>query len=231
MSIPTLCKRFIKPANTLIALSLSMMVLSGCSQITTKAYATAGLGSTQYNPKLGKTQFVGNVDTRGNLVFISVGLALPAAAIISQMMRSRPRGAAAGQNPANEGKVLLELGYTDFGDFDFNGTWNTVPDVGTDEANAISASIGYSHPINNKVSVIGKLGVSHWKAEVNEVFGGTPESSSASGNDLMLGLGLNYKLNNTWGLRLEWERHQDVWDTDDADAIALKVIYNFGTDL
>jgi len=168
----------------------------------------------------------GSLETRASLAQLS--LIMFFSPVLIQRILGYSGAASASTASANKGKLFFEIGYTDLGDFDFNGTWLGTTDIGSENASLIKASIGYSHPINKKMSVLGKVGVSRWKNEVDEIFGGVPESSSMSGNDAHFGLGLSYKLNNSWGLRFEWERHKNIANADDVDAITFNVLYNFG---
>jgi hypothetical protein len=69
--------------------------------------------------------------------------------------------------------------------------------------------------------------------EEEEIFGGVPESHSASGSDTMFGFGLQSEVFKRCGLRFEWERFMNVGDEnqtgeDDIDVIWGSVIYFFG---
>jgi hypothetical protein len=129
-----------------------------------------------------------------------------------------------------------ELGYSDLGQTGFDGMWlgtgTPTTDVGTIDAKAWHAGAGYSYPLVRRLGIFGRVGYAFWDVDENEIFGGVPESHSASGQDLLFGGGLNVGLMKTLMLELEWSRYMNVGTKDetgegDVDAATATLVYRF----
>ena len=125
-----------------------------------------------------------------------------------------------------------ELGYSDLGETGFDGTWMGTSDVGTLEARAWHAAVGYSYPLVRRLGVFGRVGYAFWDVDENEVFGGVPESHSASGQDLLFGGGLNVALMKRLLLELEWSQYSNVGEKGetgegDVDATTAMLVFRF----
>ncbi len=113
----------------------------------------------------------------------------------------------------NFGKV----GGTDviFGTFEIKPTGFEVLAVGT-------------LPINPQFDVYGKLGLFSWDLDASDAFG----KISESGTDLTFGIGVKYNFAKNVGIRLEWQRYNDIGNesttgTSDSDFIGVGLVFKF----
>lgn len=83
-------------------------------------------------------------------------------------------------DPGVKEKVVLEVGYAKMGETTFDGLWEGVSDQGTIETDGIEASYGYRYPFSERFSAGGRPGAAYVDVQENEIYGGTPESHSAS---------------------------------------------------
>ena len=111
-----------------------------------------------------------------------------------------------------------EIGYHDFGEAKFTGP-------GFDEKVEGSAwelvGIG-ALPLGNAFSIYGKLGAYYGKFE------GGGESDSNTG--LTFGIGGQFDVMRNLGLRLEWQRYNDMGENDskaDLDVLSFGIVYRF----
>ncbi|ANM30396.1 hypothetical protein ABI59_13670 [Acidobacteria bacterium Mor1] len=108
----------------------------------------------------------------------------------------------------------VEGGYADLGETDFDGTFlfngSPVSDVGNIEATAWEASALYEHDSEGKVAFLARIGAARFDVEENEIFGGVPEFSEASGTSPLIGVGATVDLAGRFGLRFEGRRYFDV---------------------
>ncbi len=119
----------------------------------------------------------------------------------------------------------VELEYTDFGELTYDGTWLGTSDSGTVESTGISAAIVGVMPLSETYSLIARAGVLSWDSEDNEVYAGTPSSSSDTGTDVFFGIGGQAALSPHFALRAEWDRWE-IWD-DNLDTFLIRALYFF----
>ena len=114
----------------------------------------------------------------------------------------------------------VEAGYTDLRETSANSTLGRVTADGSRTYVAAKASM----PVNQQVSLYGKLGVAYSKTDVNY----TTASFDQSDTEAYGALGAKYKLNEQVALTLEYERYGKKKDFGaKADAIALGAQYSF----
>jgi hypothetical protein len=125
----------------------------------------------------------------------------------------------------------VEIAYVDLGDASYSGVF-TVPGIGTFpvtggkvEASGFNLSGMASFPASAAVSIFGKMGVFLWDLEASDTTGGLPFATSASGNDLSFGFGLDYRVNANWALRAEWESFK--LEDESARLISIGIVYRF----
>lgn len=131
----------------------------------------------------------------------------------------------------------LEGGYFELGQFGYTAT--TVPAgtlIGTLKIKGINLDAVGILPINEKLSVFGRLGMQY--AQVNDTFANTgavatPQNASPSKNatNLKLGMGLQYNFNRSLAMRLEGERYRindAVGSKGDINMLSLGLVYQFG---
>jgi OOP family OmpA-OmpF porin len=120
----------------------------------------------------------------------------------------------------------VELGYVDLGEVSAS---HPVFGSGKIEAKGIELVGVLAFPINQQFSVFGKLGVFRWDVDASGF--GSP-SESETGTDVTFGFGAKYNFTKNFGLRLEWQRYNDVGDEnttgkDDVDYFGASIIYKF----
>lgn len=98
--------------------------------------------------------------------------------------------------------LALELGYQQLGDVSLSSLGVT----GTVEAKAYDLSALGILPVNENISVYGRLGI--YYADVDLSIPGT--SMSGSGTDLVYGVGAQYDFKNGLGIRAEWQKYNGV---------------------
>jgi OOP family OmpA-OmpF porin len=76
-------------------------------------------------------------------------------------------------------------------------------------------------PLNERFSVIAKLGVWAWEADASA----GPVSGDDDDSDIMLGLGGEFNFTEALSARAEWERYSA--DDDDADLLGVSVVFSF----
>jgi len=123
--------------------------------------------------------------------------------------------------------IQMEVGYADLGEAKSSGATS-----GTAEVNGMTIQVVGTYAFNPSFSLIGRGGMNILNLEVNET---TPGLSSNEGDTDVawsLGLGAQYNLSKSVGLRAEWERYFDVGDADstgemDVDLISAGVVFKF----
>jgi hypothetical protein len=97
----------------------------------------------------------------------------------------------------------VEAGYTDFRNSDFNYTANGISGGGRTKGNSYYVAGKYNYPVNDQVSVYGKLGLQHSERKL--------ESAALNLKDTDTGaygaVGLQYNLNQQVALTAEYERY------------------------
>ena len=131
----------------------------------------------------------------------------------------------------------LEAGYFDLGQFGFTAT--TVPAgtlTGKIKLKGFNFDVVGSMPVADKFSVLGRLGLNYAKAQdefasTGVVNSPTTPSPSKSSMNYKAGMGLQYDLSKSMGLRAEAERYRiddAVGNKGDVNMFSLGFIYRFG---
>lgn len=127
--------------------------------------------------------------------------------------------------------LSLEGGYADLGESDADTIVLGIPVSADAEITGFFLSGIASWPINDSFSVFGKLGAIYWDVETDADGGGISVSEDENGTDLMFGVGAQYDFTDNIGIRAEWERFNDVGDSDtgesDIDLISGSLVYRF----
>jgi len=97
----------------------------------------------------------------------------------------------------------------------------------------IDANVGYRYPVTNAFSLGGRVGAAYADVDESEVFGGIPESNSASGTHPYGGVTARYRFNDRFTLGLNYDRYFDVGEKNktgegDIDVIGLQAEFWFG---
>jgi len=122
----------------------------------------------------------------------------------------------------------LELGYVDLGEATASGLGAT----------ASAKSKGFellgvgTYPINQQFDVYGKLGFFRWDLDLSASGPGGSISLSESGTDLTYGFGVKYSFTKNVGMRVQWQRYNDIGKeattgTSDVDVISVGVVFKF----
>jgi OOP family OmpA-OmpF porin len=123
--------------------------------------------------------------------------------------------------------IQMEVGYADLGEAKSSGATS-----GTAEVNGMTIQVVGTYAFNPSFSLIGRGGMNILNLEVNETTAGISSNDGDTDVAWSLGLGAQYNLSKSVGLRAEWERYFDVGDADstgemDVDLISAGVVFKF----
>ncbi len=130
--------------------------------------------------------------------------------------------------------LSAELGYVNLPDADFNGQTGGGAGLNGDiDTWGITAHAVGKIPIPigalDRISVLGKAGVVYWDRERNANLSAYDDDDS--GVDFAWGVGAEYTISDRIGIRGEWERFENVGDSDvgegDVDLWTVSVNYKF----
>ncbi|MCP4702249.1 MAG: outer membrane beta-barrel protein [Gammaproteobacteria bacterium] len=129
--------------------------------------------------------------------------------------------------------LAVEFAYVDLGEPSSNVVISEPVTVtlGT-EADSIGISLSAigTLALSNSLSALGKAGIYRWDTNVKALSGSLGSLSTVSeddsGTDLVYGVGLKYEFTGHLGVRVEWERYQDVSDID-FDLYSVSAFYRF----
>jgi len=122
----------------------------------------------------------------------------------------------------------LELGYAKLGDQTIRSATSSSRATST----AYLFDLVGNYDINESFSLLGKLGMHRWGVNDDTTKGAVGATNGADGFDFTYGMGVQYNVNKDVGLRMEWERindmgHEGTTGKIDADLITIGVIYRF----
>jgi hypothetical protein len=109
----------------------------------------------------------------------------------------------------------VQLGYVNLGEFDIDAVDDELEVTGWD----VTAVGSWPIPPNPNVVLFGKVGAFAWEADTSTL-------GDDDGTDLTFGLGAMYRMPNNIGLRAEWDRYQDVGETD-VDMLSAGLSFGF----
>lgn len=126
----------------------------------------------------------------------------------------------------------LELGYAKLGDQYITGLRSGVAASSRATSTAYLIDLIGNYDINDKFSLLGKAGIHRWGVNDDTTVGGVGATNGADGFDFTYGLGMQYNLNNDVGLRLEWDKvnnmgHEGTTGKIDASLISIGIVYKF----
>lgn len=129
--------------------------------------------------------------------------------------------------------IGIELAYVDLGEAEVSAT-SSAPVVGTAsvdaEADGFAFAVVARYPLNQQVDLFGKLGGFVWEVEggASVSVGGSTLALTGEddGNSVMFGLGAEYEFNDNIGIRAEWERFEQVANSD-VDMFSIGLEYDF----
>lgn len=115
--------------------------------------------------------------------------------------------------------MALEGGYYNLGESEEEDDYG-MRAVG--KTTGIGVAGVYSQPVADNFEVFGKLGAMFWTAEGEASIGTGDTKTSATdeedGTSVLFGLGANYKFDENWGIRGEWERYTAEYESIDKEA-------------
>ena len=100
-----------------------------------------------------------------------------------------------------------EIAYADLGEYTASSTGNYDVNI---KLKALTADLMAHQHVHPKWDFFAKLGVAYWKTDLSY----NDFTNSGSGDESKwgphIGLGFNYKINDSWMLGVEWEQYQNV---------------------
>ena len=106
--------------------------------------------------------------------------------------------------------------------------YDAGPVTGSVSVAGFSASAVGIIPVGERFDFLLKAGFTAWDADVsvsNSAFG--VASTTEDGTDLAYGLGAQFRFNDQFAVRGEWERFSNIIETD-GQLLSLSVQYSFG---
>lgn len=125
--------------------------------------------------------------------------------------------------------VVIDLGYSQVGDTEFDGLWQGVPDQGTIETEMFQASVGYRYPFTDRFSAGGRIGAAYVDVSESELFDGVPYSASASETIVYGGIVGRFAINKSWGVSMFYDHYPDVGEAGETGEGNLEM-YGIGVD-
>ena len=127
--------------------------------------------------------------------------------------------------------IAAEVGYSDLGKAKLSGIVLGLPASAEWKGTVWDFSAVGILPINQQFSVFGRLGLTAWSVDLNVTVAGLPGSASASGTDTTYGLGVQWDINNQFGLRGEWQQFQSLGDDNtgqsDVSVVGVSALMKF----
>jgi len=116
--------------------------------------------------------------------------------------------------------LAVEAGYGNYGTAVATGGGLTVEG----EVTSLQVAAVGSYPIDKAFSVTGKLGIAMSTVKATASFRGRSASAEEDSTDLVFGAGVRYNLNDSIGIRGQFER---INNDDPTDLLSVGVIFNF----
>ncbi|BCM26048.1 outer membrane beta-barrel protein [Methyloradius palustris] len=132
--------------------------------------------------------------------------------------------------------LAIEGGYIDLGKTSYSASYTGGNANAEAKARGVNLSVVYIYPINNDFSVFGKIGIidARVKASVVATGPGGTASASASSTDVKptIGFGATYNLNETVGIRAEYEFFNKLGNSDstgesNVNLVSAGLVYKF----
>jgi OOP family OmpA-OmpF porin len=127
--------------------------------------------------------------------------------------------------------ISMEVGYIDLGEVTYTGTR-----TGTRETNGMTTAIVGTYAISPSFTLSGRGGMNFLNTEVNGTIAGTPTLNTGDTDVVWsFGVGAQYNITPSVGLRLDWERFFEAGSSDynggtgeaDIDLFSAGVVYKF----
>ncbi len=124
--------------------------------------------------------------------------------------------------------ISMEVGYVNLGEAEVTDTTSS-----TASAHGMMMQIVGTYALNPSVTLIARGGMNVLNYEIDGPLAGTPNNNEGDTDVAWsLGLGAQYNLTKSMGLRMEWERYFKVGDADttgesDIDLITAGIVFKF----
>lgn len=138
----------------------------------------------------------------------------------------------------------IEFGYVKFGEY--SAHYPAFDETDKADASALFASVVGKANVANNISVIGRIGLDYWIADISAkaTVLGVPVSGSGDGSGISLffGFGMEMAISSKSAIRLEFERYNNVADGidvtfpgfgstevdgEDVDLMGVSILHNF----
>lgn len=121
--------------------------------------------------------------------------------------------------------IQMEAGYANLGEAKFSDATSSA----TAEVHGMTIQVVGTYAFNPSFSLIGRGGMNILNLEINDTAAGNVGDTDVAWS---LGLGAQYNLSESLGLRAEWERYFKVGDEDttgevDIDLFSASIVYTF----
>lgn len=122
--------------------------------------------------------------------------------------------------------ISMEVGYADLGTVDYAS-------LGTRETDGMIAQLVGTYALHPSLTLLARGGMNILNTEVNGAIAGTPVNNAGDTDvSWSFGLGGQYNVTQSVGVRVEWERYFEVGDPDDTgeadiDLISAGVVVKF----
>lgn len=127
--------------------------------------------------------------------------------------------------------ISMEVGYVDMGKVSYSGA-----KTGSREVNGMTLQLVGTYALNPSFSLMAIGGMNILNAEVNGTIAGTPTNNTGDTDVAWsLGLGAQYNITPSVGIRAQWERYFEVGSSSynggtgeaDVDLLSAGVVYKF----
>jgi len=115
----------------------------------------------------------------------------------------------------------FESAYVRLGDVSYSGVFSSLAVTGGKlEVRGFNVAAVGNFPVNEQLSVFGKIGLFFWEAEANDTTASIGAFSAADeGSDVSFGVGVGYEFTRNLGVRAEWE----LFKVAEADATLVSI--------
>lgn len=125
-----------------------------------------------------------------------------------------------------------ELGYVDLGEFTASGTFLGAPATASFEAKGLELVAVGTIPFTPQLAAYGKAGAFRWDVDSRAASGAAAAGTDDQGTDFTFGVGLKYDFTRNLGARLEFQRYNNVGETNttgqsDVNLWTLGVMFKF----
>jgi len=120
----------------------------------------------------------------------------------------------------------VEAFYADFGETSAKGTINGDSAKAEFDADGFGLAATATWDINEQFSIFGKFGVIRWDVDGKASIENLSATDDDDGTDILFGAGAGYSFTENIAIRAEWERFNDVSDTD-IDLFSAGIVYSF----